>query len=369
MAGNTNTYIGGAMVQEKNNNYEINYYYDASGDVASIGYKASGSSAETHYFFTRNLQGDVIGIYNSANSAYVGWYTYDSWGMIKSTVQASMGSDPNGIMAKNPIRYRGYYRDDESGFYYLQTRYYDPEVKRFINADGLISTGQGVMGYNMYAYCQNNPVTFVDPTGMCSYLAPTYVIRIDCKMTSCASSSKYIKPTSFSGAQGQAIVYSSPKPAASSSSSALKSNPAAVVWNGNAASSYAKESDASVIARMLYGEDHSTTAEHLWILENRRLAGNYGGATYRELVLANGQFDAMGDPRSLNPASHFGDPDEKLAWDNCVDMAYLLLEKGIGSIPKPPGNFNYTYTNATSESFKRQYPDGVEYGGTWFYNR
>ena len=65
----------------------------------------------------------------------------------------------------NPIRYRGYYYDIETGLYYLQTRYYDPETGRFINADGFLSTGQGVLGYNMYAYCMNNPVILYDPTG------------------------------------------------------------------------------------------------------------------------------------------------------------------------------------------------------------
>ena len=65
----------------------------------------------------------------------------------------------------NPIRYRGYYYDVETGFYYLQSRYYDPEVGRFINADEYISTGQGILGHNMFAYCLNNPVNRVDPTG------------------------------------------------------------------------------------------------------------------------------------------------------------------------------------------------------------
>ena len=65
----------------------------------------------------------------------------------------------------NPIRYRGYYYDIETGLYYLQTRYYDPETGRFINADGLLSTGQGVLGYNMFAYCMNNPENMVDFDG------------------------------------------------------------------------------------------------------------------------------------------------------------------------------------------------------------
>ena len=65
----------------------------------------------------------------------------------------------------NPLRYRGYYYDNESGLYYLQSRYYDPAVCRFVNADGYASTGQGVLGYNMFAYCNNSPIIASDPDG------------------------------------------------------------------------------------------------------------------------------------------------------------------------------------------------------------
>ena len=65
----------------------------------------------------------------------------------------------------NPIRYRGYYYDSETGFYYVSSRYYDPEIGRFINADGLVSTGQGILGNNMFAYCLNDPVNYEDSDG------------------------------------------------------------------------------------------------------------------------------------------------------------------------------------------------------------
>ena len=65
----------------------------------------------------------------------------------------------------NPIRYRSYYYDTETGFYYLNSRYYDPETCRYINADGYVSTGQGIFGNNMFAYCGNNPVNRSDPSG------------------------------------------------------------------------------------------------------------------------------------------------------------------------------------------------------------
>ena len=84
-------------------------------------------------------------------------YVYDVWGK----VIVSSGS----VSAINPLKYRGYYHDTETGFYYLQSRYYDPVVSRFINADSYASTGQGFLGYNMFAYCGNNPVSRVDADG------------------------------------------------------------------------------------------------------------------------------------------------------------------------------------------------------------
>ena len=66
---------------------------------------------------------------------------------------------------RNPIRYRGYYYDTESGLYYLNSRYYDPVTGRFVNADGYVSTGQDITGFNMFAYCGNNPVVRIDSSG------------------------------------------------------------------------------------------------------------------------------------------------------------------------------------------------------------
>ena len=74
-------------------------------------------------------------------------------------------TDSTHIANVNPLRYRGYYFDSETGLYYLQSRYYDPVVKRFINADGYVSTGTGALGYNMFAYCLNNSVLFFDKVG------------------------------------------------------------------------------------------------------------------------------------------------------------------------------------------------------------
>ena len=77
-----------------------------------------------------------------------------------------------GTMAEiNPIRYRGYYYDNETGLYYLQSRYYDPAIGRFVNADSYASTGQSMIGHNMYAYCNNNPLCNIDASGTIFFTA------------------------------------------------------------------------------------------------------------------------------------------------------------------------------------------------------
>ena len=86
---------------------------------------------------------------------------FDSWGKLLST----SGSLAETFGAEQPFRYRGYVYDEETGWYYLQSRYYNPEVGRFISADVYLSTGQGVLGHNAYAYCGNNPMNNSDPSG------------------------------------------------------------------------------------------------------------------------------------------------------------------------------------------------------------
>ena len=94
----------------------------------------------------------------------------------------------------NPLRYRGYYYDTETGLYYLNSRYYDSVAGRFINADGYISTGQGLLGFNMFAYCGNNPVMFFDYFGNC----PHTLLGNDC--ISCLSGDS-VDGNSIAGSQ------------------------------------------------------------------------------------------------------------------------------------------------------------------------
>ena len=147
-------YNGSSQSQMTVGNNTLYFAYDASGTPMSVTYNG------TNYYYATNVQGDVTAILNSSGTAVV-QYTYDAWGKILTTT----GSMASTLGAHNPLRYRGYVYDTETTLYYLQSRYYDPEMGRFINGDALASTGQGVLGNNMFAYCQNNPVSGYDPTG------------------------------------------------------------------------------------------------------------------------------------------------------------------------------------------------------------
>ena len=134
----------------------MDFIYDESGTPFALKYSTNGGSSFTTYYYVVNLQGDVVKLVNASGTAYA-TYTYNAWGEVLTAT---------GTMASiNPLRYRGYYYDSETGFYYLQSRYYDPVTHRFINADAFASTGQGFTGTNMFAYCGNNPVLNIDPSG------------------------------------------------------------------------------------------------------------------------------------------------------------------------------------------------------------
>ena len=97
----------------------------------------------------------------NANGVEVVSYAYDAWG----TVLSVSGSLSSTVGAVNPFRYRGYYYDVETGWYYLNSRYYDPTVGRFLSPDTILGANGGLQGYNLFAYCNNNPVMFADPSG------------------------------------------------------------------------------------------------------------------------------------------------------------------------------------------------------------
>jgi RHS repeat-associated protein len=176
--------------------------YDEGGQIAGVNYKGRD------FYYKKNLQGDVIAIVDT-DGRTICTYIYDAWGNHKvclsedclhsggtyfagycgcypqelGEVECTCGSKGNShgldcavtinkinyeIPYVNPIRYRGYYYDVETGLYYLNSRYYDPDTGRFINADipEILKLSQDVARYNLFTYCHNDPVNYVDPFGL-----------------------------------------------------------------------------------------------------------------------------------------------------------------------------------------------------------
>ena len=155
---------GSQIVSEEWEDKLIIYLYDSTGMPIGMMYRTTSYTVDQWdiFWFEKNLQGDIVAIYNESGTK-VATYTYaDAWG--NHSVTYSNGGGSTGAQY-NPFRYRGYYYDTDLGMYYLQSRYYDAKICRFINADGYVSTGQGLTGYNMFAYCENNPVNCVDYSG------------------------------------------------------------------------------------------------------------------------------------------------------------------------------------------------------------
>ena len=151
------TTLSGLVTRQTGGGKTIDFVYDENNQPLAMKYN------NTLYYYVLNAQGNVVRIVNSSRSV-VASYTYDPWGKIISS---------SGTLADiNPLRYRGYYYDSETGFYYLQSRYYDPEIGRFINADSYASTdATGLLSTNMFAYCENDPVNGSDPNGEWIHIA------------------------------------------------------------------------------------------------------------------------------------------------------------------------------------------------------
>ena len=152
----TYTLDGTNIIREEWSGNVLVPLYDDEESVCGIIYN------NVPYYFRKNLQGDIISIANR-NAVNVATYTYDAWG------KCTITSDTSGcnIANINPFRYREYYFDTETGLYYLQSRYYDSSIGRFISGDEVetIDISKKVIQTNVFAYCVNSPVNFSDFTG------------------------------------------------------------------------------------------------------------------------------------------------------------------------------------------------------------
>ena len=186
----TKYYLDGTKIfmQYSNELDSMVFYYDRNDEA--VGFRYKGST----YYYVKNLQGDITAIVDN-ELFLVCRYEYDDWG--KCTAYSSE-FDYNDIGNLNPFRWRSYYYDTESGLYYLQSRYYDPETGRFINADDVnyIGVSGTQIGYNPFAYCENDPVNGWDPSG-----------RLQKEMATVYEAINYFQTLNASSKERSAYIY------------------------------------------------------------------------------------------------------------------------------------------------------------------
>ena len=156
-------YNGDQLVGQKTSDgsEDLEFLYDDTGSYIGFVYR------NAEYYYMKNLQGDIIGIVDSAG-LILAIYAYTPWGQLLTIDRVTGSSYSDGdssIGSINPIRYRGYYYDNETRLYYLNSRYYDPEVGRFISSDSVMGVNADMATYNLYAYCGNNPIIRCDVSG------------------------------------------------------------------------------------------------------------------------------------------------------------------------------------------------------------
>ena len=169
--GNTKYYYDSSnnLIGMVNGSNTLLFYYDENGNPSSFSHNGN------MYFYIKNLQGDIVKIIDQ-NGNILANYTYDALGK-KLDITDSSGNhitSSSSVALLNPLRYRGYVYDEETGLYYLQTRYYDPTIGRFLNADKCMDTATGSpLSTNMFAYCENKFISCLDKDGLGqTYISP-----------------------------------------------------------------------------------------------------------------------------------------------------------------------------------------------------
>ncbi len=158
------TYNGSKLVHMTVYNDELHFFYDNQGRPAKVKYNG------VMYTYLHNQQGDVVGIVDSSGALVVE-YKYNAWG----TLLSKTGSMANTLGHRNPFRYRGYIYDEETWMYWVKSRYYYPELHRFISTDFVLGKKGRLVAHNLYFYCRNSPLSFLDPDGNAEVYVNVYL--------------------------------------------------------------------------------------------------------------------------------------------------------------------------------------------------
>ena len=158
---------GGRILAENNGTESIHYFYDPNGSIQAMKY------GTTIYYYIKSAEGDILGLMNGTTGYVAATYSYDAWGVPTVT---NIGNTTIGDI--NPIRYRGYYYDQETGLYYVSSRYYDPGIGRFISADepAFLGVNGNFVSYNLFAYCNNDPINHKDDGGNMPITVASFIV-------------------------------------------------------------------------------------------------------------------------------------------------------------------------------------------------
>ena len=197
----TEYYLDGTrLVEQTDETNTLHFNYDRTGEVIGFThyYLSTGydDPIMAEYIYVKNAQGDIVGITSPSGKMKVS-YTYDPWGRLIN-IESDLDPYERDIATLNPFRYRGYYYDTETGLYYLQSRYYDPETGRFINCDDVnyIGVSDTAVSYNAFAYCENDPVNGWDPSG-----------RLQKEMATVYEAINYFQTLNASSKERSAYIY------------------------------------------------------------------------------------------------------------------------------------------------------------------
>jgi RHS repeat-associated protein len=322
-----------SRITAQRTNWKTTYFrYDNDGELISLNWQGA------EYFYLRNLQGDVIGLVDE-NGSLVVEYAYDAWGKPLSIT----GELAETLGEANPFRYRSYYWDDETGLYYLQSRYYDPEVGRFINADEpetMMLRIEDLLITDLFIYCSNTPVMNEDPTGHIDNLLKEL---------------NKILPTIL--AMQKLLRYNEVYKSISDKKIKNKSE-------------FDKMSEVNVLARIIYAEDTQSESGQkavAWCIKNRKSKSqrkfyhsNYGNNFKGVCLKANAFEPAMKIPNDVkNPSGS--------KWKHAKELAARMMMNL--SISKPAGCVGqlYFYSSYGWAKVSRKYKGKMQYkmDGDW----
>ena len=335
-------YNGSILAGQKTGDETLIFMYDNNGDAFGFIYNGE------EYYYIKNVQNDIVAIADK-NGDIVANYYYDAWGNVTQI------TGNTALAQTNPLRYRSYYYDSETGYYHLKSRYYSPEVGRFLNSDSVIDN-RDISTQNLFQYCGNNPINNADSSGNLFGAIVgigLLVIGMVTILSGCSS-----KPTANPPRQSTSSKPSNPS---NSSSSTTPHTPTSQ-----------EKSYAATVYAEAGGQNKRTKQAVAHVMKNR-IGKRASWTDIESVISAKYQFDGYNSPMYQSAMNYYNNgicdnSIEKAAMDECLAVVipiYSGAEADITggalyfhSLPNPT---DWAYHN----SYTQVYVSGTE--KFWFY--